>query len=507
MRLTLRTFVTTGPALVLALLLALPSRAAERAVYAAAIESITSAEAKAHVDALADDTFEGREAGSRGGRAAGNYLVDKLQKLNVVPAGTSGYFQDFSGGPRNILARIEGRDPALKNEFILIGAHYDHVGYGSKRNSYGPWGQIHNGADDNASGTAGLLEIIGAFTELPAPPRRSILFAFWDGEEKGLLGSKHWTGKPTIPLAQIAAAMNLDMIGRLRNGRVEFYGTRTAPGLREVAARANDGMLSLVFPWEMKENSDHHSFFARGIPTVMLHTGLHDNYHRPSDDAHLVNADGIREVARLAFRTAVALADRDDRLAFRSASRSEGPTEKRAAEQTLAPPPARLGISWAIDDPGPGLLITGVVRGGAGERGGLRVGERIIACDGRPVTRDLPLTVVVSGAKSPCEMVLVRNPAREPELVRIALDGQPMRVGISSRMDAAEPGVASVVRLAYGSAADLAGIHAGDRVLEVNGQRFATTEQLDRLLAAAGSTLDLLVERDGKLQSMLVRLP
>ncbi len=196
--------------------------AAENNAVRAALNTITSAELGHHVDVLADDAFEGREAGSRGGRAAGGYLVQLLEENHIQPAGDDGgYYQSLDGGYRNVLGMIPGRDPQLQREFIVIGAHYDHVGFGTPRNSFGPTGSIHNGADDNASGTAGVLEVLQAFTMLPEAPRRSILFAFWDGEEKGLLGSKHWTSFPTVPLKQVVLVFNADMIGRLRNNRLE----------------------------------------------------------------------------------------------------------------------------------------------------------------------------------------------------------------------------------------------------------------------------------------------
>src|SRR5690606_3687721 len=120
----------------------------------------------------ADDTFEGREAGSRGGHAAAGYIVRQLQRYGVQGGGEDGgYFQNFGAGYRNILAVIPGSDPQLRRQAVVVGAHYDHVGYGTPQNSYGPTGYIHNGADDNASGVAGLLEVIEAFTLLPSAPR------------------------------------------------------------------------------------------------------------------------------------------------------------------------------------------------------------------------------------------------------------------------------------------------------------------------------------------------
>ncbi|MFM8707012.1 MAG: M20/M25/M40 family metallo-hydrolase [Planctomycetia bacterium] len=180
----------TGPAAVAAVMMA------------AARASIQAADARRHVSALADDTLEGREGGSRGGRAAGSYIVSHLEKLGLEPAGDNGSWYQQFGGMRNILAIARGSDPAVANELIVVGAHYDHVGYGNSGNSYGPFGFVHNGADDNASGVAGLIEMAEAMQHLPARPRRPILFAFWDGEEKGLLGSYHFVrgcDRPSSP--------------------------------------------------------------------------------------------------------------------------------------------------------------------------------------------------------------------------------------------------------------------------------------------------------------------
>ena len=158
--------------------------AVEAAKLAKAVESVTTDELRKHVEFLADDTLEGREAGSRGGQAAATYLTKEFARQGLGTAGENqSYFQGFNGSCRNILGMLEGSDPKLKEQVILLGAHYDHVGYGRRGNSYGPFGYIHNGADDNASGVSGLLEIIDAIKQLPQPPKRSILFVLWDAEE------------------------------------------------------------------------------------------------------------------------------------------------------------------------------------------------------------------------------------------------------------------------------------------------------------------------------------
>jgi hypothetical protein len=324
-----------------------PGVAAERA--ASALESIKAADLKHHVDVLADDSFEGREAGSRGGHAAGAYIAREFERHRLRPAGDQGtYFQSFFGNCRNVLGLIEGSDPALKNQYVVICGHYDHVGYGSRRNSNGPTGYIHNGADDNASGTAAVLEVMEAVASLAEPPRRSILFALWDSEENGLNGSKHWVSNSTVPLSSITAAINLDMVGRLRNDRLTIYGTRTSAGLRRLLCESNHGCeLLFDFDWAMNDDSDHHSFFAAGVPTVMFHTGLHDDYHRPSDDAIKVNSNGIERITRLLFNTALALADAREPQRFRGQSRLESASTRETIERALPALPGRLGGSGA----------------------------------------------------------------------------------------------------------------------------------------------------------------
>ena len=199
-----------------------------------------------HVQVLADDAFEGREGGHRGGRAASSYIEQEIRPLGLIPAGMNkSYFQSFPtrfGTLRNVLVMIPGSDPVLQSEVIVVGAHYDHVGYGNKRNSFGPFGYVHNGADDNASGVAGLIEIVETLARFPDPCRRTILFAFWDGEEQGLLGSKYFIkNRPDcIQGKKIIFSINLDMIGRLRHRQLSVFGGRSAVGLETLVTHANN---------------------------------------------------------------------------------------------------------------------------------------------------------------------------------------------------------------------------------------------------------------------------
>jgi len=346
-----------------------------------------------HVRVLADDTFEGREAGKQGGRASAAYIIDQIEDLGFEPAGDNGtYFQSFGAGMRNILALLPGRDPALAREFVIVGAHYDHVGYGNSRNSYGPYGQVHNGADDNASGVAALIEMMATLQQLPERPRRPILIGFWDGEEKGLLGSRHFVRVRPAALADKTPVfcLNLDMVGRLRDRRLMIYGARTSSGLRSLVVGTNNTPgttgLELAFDWDILEDSDHYSFIAGRIPTVMLHTGLHDQYHRPSDDIELVNHDGIRDVAAMTLAIAITAADAEAAPTFRPESRTETNATKRRLEETLPPvgtPRGRWGIVSRADPGEPGCpVVIAVASDSPASRAGLRQGDRLLAVHG-----------------------------------------------------------------------------------------------------------------------------
>lgn len=474
-----------------------------------AAASITASELQSHVDVLADDSFEGRAAGSRGGRAAGMYLFKELERRGLRGAGDNGgFFQSFGNGLRNVLGLLEGSDPELKEQVIVLGAHYDHVGYGSRRNSYGPFGYVHNGADDNASGTAGLIETLDAFLEMEVRPRRSVLFAFWDGEENGLLGSRYFTANPTVELNNIAFMVNLDMIGRLRDRQLHVYGSRTAAGLRRFVSELNDeSNLRLDFNWELKDNSDHHSFIARGIPALMFHTGLHDDYHRPSDDAHKVNAAGMERASRFLFGVAYQLADRDKLGPFRPAGRGETPGHLRHVERPLPPAPPRLGVRWYAESEGEGLLLAHVERGGAADRGGVLVEDRLIEFAGKKVADKTEFRKAVLRAASPVEVVVLRAGAEEPIKLSIELHGKPSRVGIAWRGDAGEPDVVILTRVVPGSPAAEAGLTTGDRIYEVAGEPFSDQQRFFEVLTTLPTPIELTIEREGRVRAVSLDVP
>ncbi|HVU89501.1 MAG TPA: M20/M25/M40 family metallo-hydrolase [Pirellulales bacterium] len=473
----------------------------------AAAETITANELKQYVSALADDTFEGRATGSRGGRAAAGYLQGKLKAFGLAPAGERGtYFQTFDSNSRNILAKVAGSDPALAKEVVLVSAHYDHVGYGNARNSYGPTGYIHNGADDNASGSATLLEVAEACAKLDPKPKRTIVFALWDAEETGLNGSKFWLSRPTVPLADVKLMINMDMVGRLRSNNLTVYGTRTARGLRKLTSMPNrDETLAIDFSWEIKNDSDHHPFYMRGIPILMLHTGLHGDYHRPSDDVEKLNIDGMHRIARLLYGIVTSAADQAQLPSFRQAVRSESSYGKSSSERIEPPPPGRLGLQWDRHDASaPGLKVVGVTPGAPAAQAGLKVGDRLLAFNGVELAPGTDLAGLVVAAQNPVKIAATRAGAEQPLELTVQLRGNPSKLGIQWREDDAEAGSVKVVAVVPSSPAAKAGIRPLDRIYAVNDQEFASGSAMRQLLDGVTAPYQLLVERGGRVHQATI---
>ncbi len=483
----------------------LSAGAVEAGTFAAALESIRIGDLRKHATVLASDALEGREAGSRGGRAAGVYLVEQLKKLSVEPAGPhKRFFQEFGDDYRNILTVVPGSDPRLKDEYVLVGAHYDHVGYGSWRNSNGPIGYIHNGADDNASGTAGLLELAEAFASLEPRTKRSILFIFWDAEELGLLGSEHWLESPTIRLAQVRLLVNFDMIGRLRENTLVLYGVRTTLGLRRLFSEQNRGIgLEINFNWDIIRDSDHYPFAMRDIPYVMPYTRKHYDYHRPSDDVDKLNLNGMRQITRLLFRVIHESANRPQLAAFRAECRNENESVHRRYQTPLPPLPPRFGISWDGNlDKQHRVKLTDVVPGSPAATAGLRVGDEIVEFGGALPKEVDDFRSLVHAAQNPVSVLVERDGAKEPLKLTVHLDGTPARVGIAWRIDEAIPDGVVVARVSAGSPADRAGLKVGDHIYAVSGKNFASSDEFQRLIHASKNPLELFVERHGQIRTV-----
>lgn len=216
----------------------------------------------------------------------------------------------------NVAGYLPGADPALQEEVVVIGAHYDHVG--------APGDTVYNGADDNASGTAGVLELAQAFATCGDRPRRSLLFIAFAGEEKGLFGSRFYTDNPLFPLDKTVAMLNLDMIGRNDSNIVAIVGSKTSPKLTQINEQANALVgLDLSYEWDRYfRQSDHYSFYRKQIPVLFYHTGDHSDLHRPTDDVDKINSHKMARIGQLVFATAWVVANEEQRPDFLEVSES-----------------------------------------------------------------------------------------------------------------------------------------------------------------------------------------
>jgi hypothetical protein len=485
------------------LILPLGLQAAEKnAAFRAALESITAADLLDRNKVLADEKMAGREAGTAGGAEARKYILEQYAKFKLQPGGPDGKFeQPLPPNYCNVVGLIPGRDPALKNEYVLLEAHYDHVGLGH-RMSYDP-GAIHPGADDNASGSSALIELAEAFALLAEPPKRSILILATDGEEKGLVGSNYWAKHPTVPTDKVVAGLNLDMIGRLRDDTLYIYGTRTGAGWRRLVGEQNDEpRLKLEFGWSFQPNSDAYPLFEKGIPALLFHTGVHENYHRTSDTPDRLDSQGMSRIVRLAFCLTNELAERPERLAHRANAHRE--TERMESELTEQSPvpPSRLGVTVeaAPSSDLPGVKILKIDADSPAARAGMKEGDRILEFAGREIkTSDELIGAVVTAAN--IAKATVRGPDEEKSReVEIELAGKPMRLGFTWRVDEAEPKAVILTHVLPGTPAALAGLKPGDRVYQIAGRDFADEAEFIRTAKEAADKLDLLIERNGQLQ-------
>ena len=274
---------------------------------------ITDASLFRHLEVLASDDFLGRRAGEEGAELAAAYLIQQFRQMEFGPKGTRRYSQPFEKGKRklfNVIARLEGTDPKLRDEHLVIGAHFDHLGQRGE--------SIFNGSDDNASGCAGLLEVARALAD-DNDLRRSVLFIGFDGEEIGLLGSRHFVRKPTVDKDSIVAMINMDMISRGATDDVRVCGTKYSPLLKEIVeAQAPKVDLELHYDFERKwrRASDHGPFGDAGIPFLYFGVLDHDDYHKASDTTEKANQAKMTRIARLVYLTARAIANHDERATY-----------------------------------------------------------------------------------------------------------------------------------------------------------------------------------------------
>jgi len=280
---------------------------------------IRAQDLRAHVYFLASEELEGREAGTDYARVASRYLRETLASYGVKPAGVEGtYYQSFEMGGiekmRNVVGVVEGTDPKLKEEYLVIGAHYDHLGWGSREGLSGGR-KIHNGADDNASGTASVLELAEVFARFPT--KRSIIFLFFTAEEKGLWGSAYYCENPSRPLEKTVAMLNLDMVGRSKDHYLFVGGVGTGAGFKDlVLEQAQETSLWLELKPGGAVPSDNVKFFEEDIPVLFFFTNIHEDYHGPGDDWWKLNYPDQELITRTIYRIARVLGNEPERRKF-----------------------------------------------------------------------------------------------------------------------------------------------------------------------------------------------
>ncbi|HTE20262.1 MAG TPA: M28 family peptidase, partial [Armatimonadota bacterium] len=311
---------------------------------------------------------------------------------------------------RNVLGMLEGSDPKLKHEVVVIGAHYDHLGMGGAHSldaSSQP--AIHHGADDNASGTAGVLELAQYFAANRGKIGRSLLFMGFSGEEIGLIGSGHWTKKPTIPLQRVVAMLNLDMVGRMKaNDTFYIIGSDTSPVWKGLVDEVNKPLR--LQPKLGGDNafggSDQQSFIEKNIPVLFFFTGTHPDYHRPSDTWEKLNGPGTAKLVQF-------VADTTQRLS----RLKQRPLFTKSTSQTPAANPGFRVYLGTIPDYGAeveGVALQGVREGSPADKGGLRAEDVLVEFDGKSIRNVQEYTSVLAEVKPdvPVKVVILRKGER-----------------------------------------------------------------------------------------------
>jgi aminopeptidase YwaD len=332
----------------------------------------------------------------------------------------------------NVIGILDGSDPTLKNETIVIGAHYDHLGHGGADSLAAREGEIHHGADDNASGTAGVLELARLFATQQQPrPRRTIVFIAFSGEEEGLLGSNYYVNHPIVPLANTVAMINMDMIGRLKDRSLIVGGVGTAEGWRAMVEARNelDSMtvnvttktgphtVSTSFPTVVASNgrpivttdstkqflltlnedgfgpSDHSSFYMKQIPVLFFWTGSHADYHKPSDTSDKINYDGEVSILNLVSRLVHDI-DAGDKRPTYTVAKTEAPAGRSTGFRVY------LGTIPNYADSNDGLLLDGVRDDSPAAKAGLKAGDKVVKLAGRDLRNVYDYTYALGEMKA-----------------------------------------------------------------------------------------------------------
>jgi len=349
---------------------------------------------KEDVTFLADDKLKGRQTGTEGEKLAADYIAKRFKSLGLEPKGTDGYFQDFTFKPkkandphgkadfdvkqedstitgRNVLAFIDNK----AEETIVIGAHYDHLGLGFEGTLHrGESNKIHNGADDNASGVAVVLNLVSKLKD--ANKNNNYLFMAFSGEEMGLLGSNYFVKNPTIDSKKINYMINMDMVGRLKaDSTLAVYGVGTSPIFKQII-KTHNSKFKLIEKESGVGPSDHTSFYLADIPVLHFFTGQHEDYHKPSDDIEKLNYKGMETISNYIFDIITDLDDNGELEFKKTKNESDGTPRFKVT----------LGVVPDYMYDGKGMRIDGVSEEKPAQKAGLQKGDIVIKLGDSTIT-------------------------------------------------------------------------------------------------------------------------
>tara|TARA_R110001599_G_scaffold271735_2_gene472844 strand:+ start:8886 stop:10124 length:1239 start_codon:yes stop_codon:yes gene_type:complete len=331
---------------------------------------------------LADDKLEGRAIGTEGEQLAAEYIAAAFKKYGLEPKGTDGYMQPFNvkkstspheeavigdaeGGitGRNVVGYIDNGAEST----VVIGAHFDHLGYGEEGSLFRGEKAIHNGADDNASGTAAMIQLARILKNKGKD--KNYLFMAFSGEENGLWGSNYFTKNSTIDLGTVDYMINMDMVGRMNDEKtLAINGVGTSPVWMDKIQAANTDTLKLVTSESGIGPSDHTSFYLQDLPVLHFFTGQHEDYHRPSDDADKINYYGMVKVVRLIERLVLSL-DQEEKIAFTKTKDDSGDSPRFTVSLGVVP-------DYLYD--GKGMRIDGVSEDKPAQKAGMQKGDIVM---------------------------------------------------------------------------------------------------------------------------------
>ena len=316
---------------------------------------------------------------------------------------------------QNVVALLPSPELTDDTAYVIVGAHYDHIGYGEIGSlaRKGEEGQIHNGADDNASGTAVVLELATtlskAYQEHPEKFNRGVIFALWSGEELGLIGSTHFVNHPVVPLEKIAAYVNFDMVGRLRENKLILQGVGSSSVWTKLIEKRNVPIgFNLTLQADPYLPTDVTAFYPKEVPVLSFFTGGHEDYNRPTDDSGTLNYTGIERISRLAHGIVLDLISAAERPEYVRVERSQS---EGGSRDTLR---AYLGTIPDYTTEGTGVKLSGVRAGGPADKAGLKGGDVIVKFGGQEITNIYDYTYALDAVKigEPVEVIVLRDGKR-----------------------------------------------------------------------------------------------